>query len=68
MGLFFTVCGLGMWLGGVWRLVAVYLLGMMVCLDACGLGMQLGVVVFVVLPSGFANLIWVTGKIGEVGS
>ena len=37
MGVFFVICGLGVWLGGVCHLVVVCLLGMMVCLEACGL-------------------------------
>ena len=38
IGIHFGICGLGMWLGGVWQLVADCLLEMEVHFDACGLG------------------------------
>ena len=48
----FGIWGLGIWLGGVWWLVAVCLSVVLVYLDVCCCGVWLGVVAFVVLSFG----------------
>ena len=39
MGLHASIFVLGLQLGGVWQLVATYLLGIMECFGTCDLGM-----------------------------
>ena len=52
MGAYYGIYGLVIQPGGVWWLVAVWLLGMMTCLAVFGLGMQLGVVGLVLISHG----------------